>query len=197
MCRVSRPLIRAQKSPTSFLSKRLQLRVLLLLLVNSTSYLSRSSSWQNFNVLNPRDSGLHKCLQRFSKRLQGVGQYWASTQMLSAAARGNCGKLEKWTAGKSTAWKLPDWPWKRGNWAALYLDGAVSARPRDWCYGLTCVLASPGNRASTQLADAGDYAPWYVRTPKWRRHCKVKLVDSDPNFVKSQKLGFNLKSKIS
>ena len=38
-------------------------------------------------------------------------------------------------------------------------DGAVSARPRDWCYGLTCVLASPGNRASTQLADAGDYAP--------------------------------------
>ena len=74
----------------------------------STSYLSRSSSWQNFNVLNPRDSGLHKCLQRFSKRLQGVGQYWASTKMLSAAARGNCGKLEKWTAGKSTAWKLPD-----------------------------------------------------------------------------------------
>ena len=74
----------------------------------STSYLSRSSSWQTFNGLNPRDSRLHKCLQRFSKRLQGVGQYWASTQMLSAAARGNCGKLEKWTAGKSTAWKLPD-----------------------------------------------------------------------------------------
>ena len=74
----------------------------------------------------------------------------------------------------------------------LYLHGAVSARPRGWCYGLTCVLASPGNRASTQLADAGDYAPWYVRTPKWRRHCKVKLVDSDPNFVKSQKLGLNV-----
>ena len=61
----------------------------------STSYLSRSSSWQTFNVLNPRDSGLHKCLQRFSKRLQGVGQYWASTKMLSAAAWRNCGKLEK------------------------------------------------------------------------------------------------------
>ena len=74
----------------------------------STSYLSRSSSWQTFNGLNPCDSGLHKCFQRFSKRLQGVGQYWASRQMLSAAARGNCGKLEKWTAGKSTAWKLPD-----------------------------------------------------------------------------------------
>ena len=29
------------------------------------------------------------------------------------------------------------------------------------------------------------------------RNCKVKLVDSDPNFVKSQKLGLNLKSKIS
>ena len=74
----------------------------------STSYLSRSSSWQTFNGLNPRDSGLHKCLQRSSKSTNQSVAYWASTKMLSAAARGNCGKLEKWTAGKSTAWKLPD-----------------------------------------------------------------------------------------
>ena len=74
----------------------------------STSYLSRTSSWQNFNVLNPRDSGLHKCLQRFSKSTNQSVAYWGSTKMLWVAARGNCGKLEKWTAGKSTAWKLPD-----------------------------------------------------------------------------------------
>ena len=74
----------------------------------STSYLSRTSSWQNFNVLNPRDSGLHKCLQRSRRGSKVSAKYWASTEMLSAAARGNCGKLEKWTAGKSTAWKLPD-----------------------------------------------------------------------------------------
>jgi len=41
---------------------------------------------------------------------------------------------------------------------ALYLDGAVSARPRDCRCGLTCGVASPRNRASTHLADAGDYA---------------------------------------
>jgi hypothetical protein len=39
------------------------------------------------------------------------------------------------------------------------LDRAVSARPRDYCSGLTCVLATGLIRASTQLADAGDYAP--------------------------------------
>ena len=67
----------------------------------STSYLSRSSSWQNFNVLNPRDSGLHKCLQRFSKSTNQSVAYSASTKILSAAARGNCGKLENGLQGKA------------------------------------------------------------------------------------------------
>ena len=73
-------------------------KILLNLLVNNLT----------LNVLNPRDSGLHKCLQRFSKSTNQSVAYWGSTKMLWAAARGNCGKLEKWTAGKSTAWKLPD-----------------------------------------------------------------------------------------
>ena len=79
----------------------------------------------------------------------------------------------------------------------MELFGIISDRPRNCCCGLTCVLPVPRNRESTQLADAHEIHAMIPTAPKWRRHCKVKLVDSDPNFVKSQKLGFNLKSKIS